>query len=198
MEELPESVVKEFMRDIYDIRTKLDSWRTQFMYEKEKKSFLDQPTHRTSMSGSVHDSKDAASQHGSVSNESAGTLSAPGEHVIISGSRNNAPTPEETMPLVLETENDETWLLSLPSPVVPIREEKPKADDSLKQTEERAEKNQSTSTPKTVRFKIGTSMRTRIPRPPPAPLKKGVRFASGRNLGTHTADSASSEEQGIR
>lgn len=47
VEELPETVVKEFMRDIYDIRTKLDSWRTQFMYEKEKKSFLDQPTHRT-------------------------------------------------------------------------------------------------------------------------------------------------------
>lgn len=150
----------------------------------------------------MHDSKDAASQHGSVSNESAGTLSAPGEHVIISGSRNNAPTPEETMPLVLETENDETWLLSLPSPVVPVREEKPKVDDSLKHEEERAEKNQSqsTSTSKTVRFKIGTSMRTRIPRPPPAPLKKGVRFAfhAGRNLGTHTADSASSEEQGIR
>ena len=40
MELLPETVVEEFIRDVCAIRTKLDSWKTLFVYEKEKKTFL--------------------------------------------------------------------------------------------------------------------------------------------------------------
>lgn len=41
-EELSSSMLKDFERDVQDIRKKLDDWKQLLTYEKEKKTFLDQ------------------------------------------------------------------------------------------------------------------------------------------------------------
>jgi len=45
VEVLPDDLVKDFMKDVDEIKQKLDKWKTLFAYEKEKKTFLEQKCH---------------------------------------------------------------------------------------------------------------------------------------------------------
>lgn len=99
---------------------------------------------------------------------------------------NNAPTPEETLPLVLESDNDESWLVSAPTPLPRPREETSDFMDSLKSPEERAS-SQTTCSAKTVHFKQQTLTKTRIPKPPPSPHRKGALHGFARDMGTDSA-----------
>ena len=234
MELLPEAKVKEFMADVGDIRSKLDRWKTLFSYEKEKKSFLVAKCHARctralflrrpggqlcGVSRSVTGSgRDEFSQEGvSTAGSSCATpRSIPSSEQRLSSALNNGtPTPEEaapedTLPLVLENESDETWLLSAPAPLpaqslhstttaaaaAAVVSQEEKTRNSLLNTVQSTAKPQqentksstktqpltttttmstpiSTPTPEAIQPKSGSSLKSRIPKPPPSP-KRGV------------------------
>eukprot|EP00210_Caulerpa_lentillifera_P005208 g4975.t1 len=203
VEQLPEALTKEFINDVDQIRGKLDSWKALFTYEKEKVKFLNKKDRRKSFSDvfSLYDAANVQSLDGSCDYSTDSTCATPISTIQPPRSEATPPpppssvtsttpdnessttTPEseiipsvlvDCLPLVLDNENDETWLSAGPQAALEsVQEEEVKQESKTKSP---AQKKASFKKPISERIKTSTDwIRTKIPKAPGKSKLRNVR-----------------------
>eukprot|EP00210_Caulerpa_lentillifera_P004557 g4347.t1 len=198
--QLPEALAQEFINEVEQIRGKLDSWKALFTYEKEKATFLTKKDRRKSYSDvlSVKSPESLCSPDGSCDLSGDSACATPTSSAIQPPRSEPTPQPpssvtsiaaEDTsleneivpsvmdcLPLVLDNENDETWLSAVPQTSLESVQK-----DEVKETAQ-PPKSPNVKKPIAERLKTSTDwIRTKIPKGPGRSKLRNVRSV-GRPL----------------